>query len=119
MNVSGNLTNVSLLLVPRIPSTRTGMKKLEGGNAMTEPGPSERAITHDAAYETVYRLGNEEGVVAGQSSGAAVCAALQVAQEITEGVIVVILSDLGYRYLSTNLWIGWREWRNRAQPRVE
>ena len=29
------------------------MKKLEGGNAMTEPGPSERAITHDAAYEAV------------------------------------------------------------------
>jgi cysteine synthase B len=76
-------------------------------------------VSTDAAYETVYRLGAEEGVVAGQSSGAAMFAALQVAREIREGVIVVILCDFGDRYLSTNLWIGWRDWRSRAQRVAE
>jgi cysteine synthase B len=67
----------------------------------------------DAAYETVYRLGAEEGLVVGQSSGAAMVGALQVAREIDAGVIVLIFCDFGDRYLSTNLWVGWREWRER------
>jgi S-sulfo-L-cysteine synthase (O-acetyl-L-serine-dependent) len=69
----------------------------------------------DLAYETVYRLGNEEGLVVGQSAGAALAAALQVAHEIDEGVIVVIFPDFGDRYLSTSLWVGWRDWRERSQ----
>src|SRR5499433_2689563 len=51
------------------------------------------SVSTDAAYETVYRLGAEEGLVVGQSSGAAMYAALQVAREITEGVVVFILCD--------------------------
>jgi len=35
-------------------------------------------------------------------------AALQVAREIDAGVIVAIFPDFGDRYLSTNLWVGWR-----------
>jgi len=72
------------------------------------------SVGTDAAYETVYRLGAEEGLVVGQSSGAAMVGALQVAREIDAGVIVLIFCDFGDRYLSTNLWIGWREWRERA-----
>ena len=72
------------------------------------------SVGTDAAYETVYRLGAEEGLVVGQSSGAAMIGALQVAREIDAGVIVLIFCDFGDRYLSTNLWIGWREWRERA-----
>lgn len=68
----------------------------------------------DEAYETVYRLGAEEGVVVGQSSGAAMVGALKVAREIDEGVVVLIFCDFGDRYLSTNLWVGWREWRERS-----
>ena len=68
----------------------------------------------DAAYETVYRLGGEEGLVVGQSSGANMLAALQVAQELEEGVVVVIFCDFGDRYLSTSLWIGWSDWRSRG-----
>ena len=67
----------------------------------------------DAAYETVYRLGSEEGLVVGQSAGAAMSAALQVARELDAGVIVVIFPDAGDRYLSTTLWVGWRDWRER------
>ena len=71
------------------------------------------SVGTDAAYETVYRLGAEEGLVVGQSSGAAMVGALQVATEIDAGVIVLIFCDFGDRYLSTNLWVGWREWRER------
>ena len=68
----------------------------------------------DAAYEMVYRLGTEEGLVVGQSSGAAMLGALQVAKELDEGVVVVIFCDFGDRYLSTNLWVGWRDWIARS-----
>ena len=72
------------------------------------------SVGTDAAYEMVYRLGAEEGLVVGQSSGAAMVGALHVGKEIDAGVIVLIFCDFGDRYLSTNLWIGWREWRERA-----
>ncbi len=71
------------------------------------------SVATDEAYELVYRLGEEEGIVVGQSSGAALTGALKVARELSEGVIVVIFSDFGDRYLSTHLWAGWRERRSR------
>jgi len=73
------------------------------------------SVATDIAYETVYRLGSEEGLVVGQSSGAALVAALQVARELDEGVVVVIFPDAGDRYLSTSLWVGWRDWQERAR----
>jgi len=75
-------------------------------------------VSTDAAYETVYRLGSEEGLVVGQSSGAAMFGALQVARELTEGVVVLILCDFGDRYLSTNLWVGWRDWQNQSRQQA-
>lgn len=72
-------------------------------------------VSTDAAYEMVYRLGEEEGLVTGQSSGAAMVGALTVASELREGVVVVIFPDFGDRYLSTNLWVGWRERRARLE----
>jgi cysteine synthase len=44
--------------------------------------------------------------VVGQSSGANLVGALQVARGIERGVVVTIFCDFGVRYLSTNLWIG-------------
>jgi hypothetical protein len=55
------------------------------------------------------RLGREEGLIVGQSCGAAYVAALQVARTRTQGTIVVIFPDFGDRYLSTNLWLGWQK----------
>ena len=69
------------------------------------------AASTDAAYETVYRLGDTFGLVVGQSSGAAMLAAMQIAAEIDEGVIVALFCDFGDRYLSTNLWAGWGDWQ--------
>jgi cysteine synthase B len=50
------------------------------------------------------RLAREEGVLAGMSSGGALSAALEIASEITEGVIVFIVCDRGDRYLSSDLF---------------
>jgi cysteine synthase B len=64
-------------------------------------------IGTEEAYNMVYRLGREEGLLLGQSSGAAHVAALEVARTLTEGTVVEIFPDFGGRYLSTNLWAGW------------
>jgi cysteine synthase B len=73
------------------------------------------AASTDAAYETVYRLAHRCGIVVGQSSGAAMHAAMQIAGEIDAGVIVTLFCDFGDRYLSTNLWAGWSDWRERQR----
>jgi cysteine synthase B len=65
-------------------------------------------ISTDDAYSMVYRLGREEGLLLGQSSGAAYVAALEVARGLEEGTLVVLFPDFGDRYLSTNLWLGWQ-----------
>jgi cysteine synthase B len=64
-------------------------------------------IETDDAYNMVYRLGREEGLLLGQSSGAAHVAALRIARSLGEGTVVVLFPDFGDRYLSTNLWRGW------------
>jgi cysteine synthase B len=64
-------------------------------------------VATDEAYNMVYRLGREEGVLLGQSSGAAHVVALQIARSLREGTIVVLFPDFGDRYLSTNFWRGW------------
>jgi cysteine synthase B len=63
----------------------------------------------DEAYETVRLLGTREGLVVGQSCGAALYGALTLARTLERGTIVTIFPDFGDRYLSTNLWIGWQQ----------
>jgi cysteine synthase B len=58
-------------------------------------------VTTDEAYALTRRLAAEEGIFAGTSAGAALAAALSVAQDLREGVVVVIFPDHGGRYLST------------------
>ncbi|MEM7658096.1 MAG: pyridoxal-phosphate dependent enzyme, partial [Bacteroidota bacterium] len=50
------------------------------------------------------RLANEESILAGMSSGGVMTAALQVASELEEGIIVSIVCDRGDRYLSSELF---------------
>ncbi len=50
------------------------------------------------------RLAKEEGILAGMSSGGALHAALKIADEIEQGVIVFIICDRGDRYLSSDLF---------------
>jgi cysteine synthase B len=65
------------------------------------------APTEDS-YEMVHRIGAVEGLVVGQSSGANLYGALELARTLERGTIVTIFCDFGDRYLSTNLWIGWQ-----------
>jgi cysteine synthase B len=74
------------------------------------------AVATENAYDIVYRLGQEEGVLVGQSSGAALWAALKVARDLEEGVVVTLFPDFGDKYLSTNLWVGWKEFNQRQRP---
>ena len=63
-------------------------------------------VTDADAMETSRRMGYQEGVLVGISSGAALYAAVQLAKrDDSEGkTIVVILPDTGERYLSTDLF---------------
>ena len=63
-------------------------------------------VTNEESFEIARRLTNEEGVISGISSGAAVAVALRLAarDEYEGKMIVVILPDSGERYLSTPLF---------------
>jgi cysteine synthase A len=63
-------------------------------------------VSNDDAFEMAPRLAQEEGIIGGISSGAAMAAALQVAArpEAEGKTIVVVLPDSGERYLSTALF---------------
>jgi cysteine synthase B len=63
-------------------------------------------VTQADAEETTRRLAREEGIFAGISSGGALWAALQVAREAENAVIVSIVCDRGDRYLSTGVFPG-------------
>lgn len=66
-------------------------------------------VSTDDAYEMVYRLSQEEGLLVGQSSGAAMVAAMNIARRLTHGTVVVVFPDFGARYMTTNLWTTWKE----------
>lgn len=63
-------------------------------------------VTNEDAFALGREVGHSEGVLVGISSGAAVWAALQIAQrpESAGKTIVVLLPDTGDRYLSTPLF---------------
>ena len=61
-------------------------------------------VGDDEAYGTSRDLARREGVFAGSSSGAALWAALQVAERIDSGNIVTVFYDRGDRYFSEHLY---------------
>ena len=56
------------------------------------------------AFAASRNLAKHEGILAGSSSGAALAAALKLAEEIDEGNIVTVFPDRGDRYLSKGLY---------------
>jgi cysteine synthase A len=68
-------------------------------------------VTNEEAFAMARRMGREEGILVGISSGAAIHAAVQVAQrpENAGKVIVVIVPSNGERYLSTALYADLRD----------
>ncbi len=61
-------------------------------------------VTNEDAFEMTRLLAQKEGILAGISSGAALCAAVQIAREHYGKTIVAILPDTGERYLSTGVF---------------
>lgn len=129
VGTGGTLTGVGEVLKSRNPKVHlvavepAGAALLSGGTAGTHQMPGigvgfippvlnrsiideVSAIRDDEAFATARRLAREEGILAGVSSGAALHAALRVAERPeNEGkLIVVLLADTGERYLSSNLF---------------
>jgi len=61
-------------------------------------------IAEDDAVKMTRKMAREEGIFAGMSSGGALSAAIKLAEELEEGVIVFICCDRGDRYLSSELF---------------
>lgn len=92
---------------------KPGPHKIQGIGAGFIPGNLDLAlldrvelITNDESIDYARRLMDEEGILAGISSGAAVAAAVKLSQEpeFSDKTIVVILPSSGERYLSTALF---------------
>ncbi|WP_321323163.1 cysteine synthase CysM [Thiomicrorhabdus sp.] len=61
-------------------------------------------MSQTLAENTMRELAIKEGIFGGVSSGGALAAALQVANEVENAVIVTIVCDRGDRYLSTGVY---------------
>ncbi len=61
-------------------------------------------VTQQESEDVMRRLGKEEGIFCGVSSGGAMAAALSLSKQIENAVIVSIVCDRGDRYLSTGLF---------------
>ena len=133
IGTGGTITGVAEVIKKRKPSFKaiavepTGSPVLSGG----QPGPHKIQgigagfvpkilntkiidetiqVSNEDAFAHAKRLIREEGILCGISSGAAVCAALQVARrpENKGKLIVVIIPSTGERYLSTDLFAEFR-----------
>jgi [CysO sulfur-carrier protein]-thiocarboxylate-dependent cysteine synthase len=61
-------------------------------------------VSNAEAVAGVRGLLGEEGIFAGVSAGAVVYVAGRLAEELDEGVVVTILADGGWKYLSASFW---------------
>jgi cysteine synthase A len=129
VGTGGTITGVGEFLKARKPGVRlvavepagaavlsgrpAGKHQMPGIGVGFIPGVLNRAIldeiiiaTDEEAFDCARRMGREEGILAGVSSGAAVHAALAVASrpEYAGKTIVVLLPDTGERYITTALF---------------
>jgi cysteine synthase B len=63
-------------------------------------------VSTERAHALTRQLAAEEGLLVGVSSGAALAAALDLAERVRDAVIVTIFPDSGTRYLSEHFWQG-------------
>jgi cysteine synthase B len=122
LGTSGTLTGTGRYLREQLPGVKIisfqpdapfhGLEGLKHMPTAIKPGiydeslaQSQLQVKTEAAHEMVKRLAREEGLFVGISSGAAAVAALRVASQLDEGVVVTVFPDAGYKYLSDkSLW---------------
>jgi [CysO sulfur-carrier protein]-thiocarboxylate-dependent cysteine synthase len=61
-------------------------------------------VSNEESVREVRRLLDEDGLFAGVSAGAVGHVARKLAAELDEGVVVAILADAGWKYLSADFW---------------
>ena len=122
LGTSGTLTGTGKYLREQLPQVKIiafqpdaafhGLEGLKHMPTAIKPGiydpafaDETREVRTEDAHEMVSRLAREEGLFVGISSGAAALAALRVAEELDEGMVVTLFPDAGYKYLSDkSLW---------------
>ncbi len=120
MGTTGTIMGVSRYLKEVNPAVRIiGVQPTEGASIpgirrwpkeylpkIYEPDRVDRIIdvTQEEAENMTRQMAAKEGILAGISSGGAVAAALHLAGEVEDAVIVAIICDRGDRYLSTGVF---------------
>jgi cysteine synthase len=61
-------------------------------------------VSNEEAVRAVRALLDLEGIFGGVSAGAVVHVARKLAEELDEGVVVCVLADAGWKYLSADFW---------------
>src|SRR3954454_1563348 len=61
-------------------------------------------VSNEESVRAVHALLDREGIFGGVSAGAVVHVARRLAAELAEGVVVCVLADAGWKYLSADFW---------------
>ena len=120
LGTSGTLMGVGRYLKEQNPAVQVwaveppsgeivqGLRNLDDGFVpeVFEPDVLDRKliVRPRESIEWTRRLTTEAGIFAGISSGSAMAGAARAASQIEEGVIVTVLADGGWKYLSTGAW---------------
>jgi len=120
LGTSGTLMGISAYLKERNPNIKVvsaepvkghyiqGLKNMEEAivPSIYDKSKLDETIMIDTeeAFETARQIVKKEGILVGMSSGAAMLAAIKVAEKIKSGKIVTIFPDRGEKYLSTGLF---------------
>lgn len=88
-----------------------GLEGLKHMPTAVKPGIYDETLADDGvtvrtedAYDMVRFLAQQEGLFVGISAAAAVVAAVDIGRELDEGVVVTVLPDNGFKYLSERFW---------------
>jgi cysteine synthase B len=121
LGTSGTFTGTTIRLRELNPAIRcysaqpdspfNGLEGLKHMPTAIKPGIYDETLADgnltvrtEDAYAMARFLARQEGLLVGISAAAAVVAALETARELDEGVVVTVLPDSGYKYLSDRFW---------------